>query len=203
MANTLYISATAERSGKSAITLGLMRLLIGRVGKVGFFRPIIEDSTGFDHELQLISEYFGLNLPQEQCYAFTLEEARRLINSGQVSQLMDKILETYNKLAGQYDFILCQGTDFLGKHGAFELELNADIVSSLGVPVLLVHPSINNNAEEIRSSAISAVDVFSQRGIEIAALVVNRVDTDLVDIDTLKNEISDQVTHILFLKIIF
>ncbi len=38
MANTLYISATAERSGKSAITLGLMRLLIGRVGKVGFFR---------------------------------------------------------------------------------------------------------------------------------------------------------------------
>lgn len=74
----------------------------------------------------------------------------------------------------------------MGKHGAFELELNADIVSSLGVPVLLVHPSINNNAEEIRSSAISAVDVFSQRGIEIAALVVNRVDTDLVDIDTLK-----------------
>lgn len=195
MANTLYISATAERSGKSAITLGLMRLLIGRVGKVGFFRPIVEESTGFDHELQLISEYFGLNLPQEQCYAFTLEEARRLINTGQVSQLMDNILETYNKLASQYDFILCQGTDFLGKHGAFELELNADIVSALGVPVLLVHPSINNNAEEIRSSAISAVEVFSQRGIEIAALVVNRVDAELVDIDSLKAEVSAQVTQ--------
>lgn len=195
MANTLYISATAERSGKSAITLGLMRLLIGRVGKVGFFRPIIEESSGFDHELQLISEYFGLNLPQEQCYAFTLEEARRLINTGQVSVLMDKILDTYNKLASQYDFILCQGTDFLGKHGAFELELNADIASTLGVPVLLVHPSIHNIEEEIRSSAISAVEVFAQRGIEIAALVVNRVDAELVDIDTLKNEIASQLTQ--------
>ena len=85
MANTLYISATAERSGKSAITLGLMRLLIGRVGKVGFFRPIIQDSTGYDHEFHLINEYFGLNLPAEQCYAYTLEEARRLINSGQTN----------------------------------------------------------------------------------------------------------------------
>lgn len=195
MANTLYISATAERSGKSAITLGLMRLLIGRVGKVGFFRPIVQESSGFDHELQLISEYFGLNLPFEQCYAFTLEEARRLINSGQVSLLMDKILETYNNLAKQYDFILCQGTDFLGKHGAFEIELNADIVATLGVPVLLVHPSINNNAEEIRSAATTAVEVFSQRGIEIAALVVNRVDPYLVDMDALKTEIADHLVQ--------
>lgn len=195
MANTLYISATAERSGKSAITLGLMRLLIGRVGKVGFFRPIIQDSSGYDHEFHLINEYFGLNLPQEQCYAFTLEEARRLINSGQTNLLMDKILEAYNKLASQFDFVLCQGTDFLGKHGAFELEFNADIAGTLGAPVLLVHPCINNNAEEIKSAAATAVEVFSQRGIEIAGIIANRVDPDLPDPDGLRTEISAFTTQ--------
>lgn len=189
MANTLYISATAERSGKSAITLGLMRLLIGRVGKVGFFRPIIQDSTGYDHEFHLINEYFGLNLPAEQCYAYTLEEARRLINSGQTNVLMEHILETYNKLTSQYDFVLCQGTDFLGKHGAFEVELNADIAATLGVPVLLIHPAITSSADEVKAGANAALEVFSQRGIEIASLIINRMDLQASELDVVKEEI--------------
>lgn len=45
MANTLYITATEARSGKSAIALGMMRLVTGRVRRPALFRPII-NSTG-------------------------------------------------------------------------------------------------------------------------------------------------------------
>jgi phosphate acetyltransferase len=40
-----------QNSGKSIITLGLMSMLIGKMAKVGYFRPIIEDfeEGGFDN----------------------------------------------------------------------------------------------------------------------------------------------------------
>ena len=196
MAKALYISATDERSGKSAVTLGLMRLLIGRVGKVAFFRPIIEETAGYDPELTLINEYFGLNVPKEDCFACTVDQARRYINSGQMSVLMDTILSKYNKLASEYDFVLCQGTDFLGKNASFELELNADIAGTLGVPVMLVHPALIRSSEEVQVGASTAVDVFHHKGLEVVSLVINR--TKFSDIE--REEILDELSQIFETK---
>ena len=48
MANGIYITATESKSGKSAISLGVMELLLGKIDKVGFFRPIIKESDDQD-----------------------------------------------------------------------------------------------------------------------------------------------------------
>lgn len=176
MATMLYISATNEQSGKSAITLGLMQLLIGRVGKIGFFRPIINDAATLDPEFNLINTYFNLNLPKDSYYACSLDEARRLINSGQTDTLMNTILDAYDRLVGQYDFILCQGTDFLGKNSSFELELNAQIAATLGSPVILVHPAIGRKMGETQAAASSAVEIFQQKGVDVVSLFINRAE---------------------------
>lgn len=42
MNKAIYI-ATIEENYKTIITLGLMRTLLGRTARVGYFRPIIED----------------------------------------------------------------------------------------------------------------------------------------------------------------
>lgn len=191
MATTLYISASNERSGKSAITLSVMRLLISRVGKVGFFRPIINDSSTLDPEFALINDYFNLNLPEDLYYACSLDEAQRLINSGQTNVLIDTILESYNKLVEQYDFILCQGTDFLGKNASFELELNAEIAGSLGSPVMIVHPALKYSAEATQAAASSAVEVFTSKGVEVAALIINRTTFEQSQSDELVKELME------------
>ena len=42
MANNLFITATETGSGKSLISLGVMEMLLRKIKKVGFFRPIID-----------------------------------------------------------------------------------------------------------------------------------------------------------------
>jgi phosphate acetyltransferase len=55
MNKAIYIATSEQNSGKSIITLGLMSMLIGKMAKVGYFRPIIEDfeEGGFDNHRNL------------------------------------------------------------------------------------------------------------------------------------------------------
>ena len=56
MSKNLYITATESRSGKSAIVLGVMQMLLRDIRRVGFFRPIIsDDSRSEEHTSELQS----------------------------------------------------------------------------------------------------------------------------------------------------
>jgi phosphate acetyltransferase len=54
MNKAIYIATSEQNSGKSIITLGLMSMLIGKMAKVGYFRPIVEDfeEGGFDNHMK-------------------------------------------------------------------------------------------------------------------------------------------------------
>lgn len=175
MASTLYMTALEGRSGKSAIALGLMRLIASRVRKVAFFRPIISssDPTVQDHDINLIRTFFQLKTPYEDCYACSLEEARALINEGATDTLMAKILRHYKALEADYDFILCEGTDFLGKEPTFEFDLNTDIAANLGCPVLFVCSAANKDADEVQSTILSGFEVIKNKGIQPFGAMVN------------------------------
>ena len=43
MSKAVYIATIEPESGKSIIALGLMRLLLGKTKKIGYFRPVIDD----------------------------------------------------------------------------------------------------------------------------------------------------------------
>lgn len=180
MSTNLYITATEERSGKSAIVLGVMQMLLREVSKVAFFRPIINDpgEGNRDHDINLILEEYQLDIPYEDTYAYTLKEARELINSGQHAALLENILEKYKQLEAKYSFVLCEGTDFQGKDSAFEFDLNADIAANLGAPALVVASGRKKSAEEITSLAQLTIDTLDEKGVDVVAAVVNRVSVD-------------------------
>ena len=177
MANNLYITATEAKSGKSAIVLGMMQLLMRNVRKVAFFRPIINqpfDKNAKDHDINLVLTHFGLDIPYEATYAYTLQNARSIINSGQHEMLLDNILNKYKALESEYDFILCEGTDFMGKDPAFEFSLNTDIAANLGCPVLIVANALGKSAQEIVASTQLTLDQLDEKGLDVIACMVNR-----------------------------
>ncbi|WP_028587612.1 phosphate acetyltransferase [Desulfocurvus vexinensis] len=178
MSNNLYITATETRSGKSAIALGVMQLLLGKVRKVAFFRPIINDNVDGkpDHDIRLILTHFNLDVPYEATYACTLSEARELINTGRHALLLENILNKYKALEAEYDFVLCEGTDFQGKNPAFEFEINADIAANLGAPVLLVASGRGKSEKEVLDSAQLTIETLEEKGLDLVACVVNRVE---------------------------
>jgi len=183
MSNNLYITATEERSGKSAVVLGVMQVILKRVGKVAFFRPIISDH-GFgqtDHDLDLILNYFKLDMEYEDSYAFTLPQARQLITSGQEEVLFDTILKKYKNLEKKYDFVLCEGTDFRGDQN-FEFDINADIAKNLGASMLAVVSGRNKSTDEICAQTAITLDTLEEeKGVEIAGCIINRAPAGFIE----------------------
>lgn len=188
MYNNLYITATESHSGKSAIVLGMMQLLIRNMRKVAFFRPIINEPIldDKDHDINLMIQHFKLDLAYQQTFAYTLEEARQLINSGQRNLVIENILQKFRSLAQEYDFVLCEGTDFLGKDAAFEFELNADIAANLGCSVMIVANGAGKAADDILESTQLILDQLGEKNLDIVSIIINRTTLTETEKDELR-----------------
>lgn len=181
MAKNLFITATETRSGKSAIALGIMELLIRNVGRVGFFRPLIHaapDGKKIDNDIRLFSSYFKLGIPHEKMFAYTLAEAGNLIGRGRQDELLEGIFNAYKEIEKDHDFILCEGIELEGSTASFEFDLNAQITKNLGCPVLLVANAHHKSVENVIQSIQVYHNSFINEGCEVLATIVNRTLTD-------------------------
>jgi phosphate acetyltransferase len=182
MAENLFITATEARSGKSVITLGVMELLLRNVNRVGFFRPLInvdlKAKTAIDHDINLISSYYKLELPYTEMYAYTTAEANNLITLGKDDELLEGIVSKYKEMEKKNDFVLCEGTDYVGSTSVFEFDINAEISNNLGCPVLLVANAHNKTVDETLRSIEMSIDSLTDKGCNLIATVVNRTEPE-------------------------
>ena len=179
MSNNLYITSTEARSGKSLISLGVMEMLLGKIDRVGFFRPIINMDPGLknpDNDINLISSRFKLKIPYEKMYGCTSKDVENLIAAGKDEEILERIIRKYNQLTETCDFVLCEGTDFASSTAAFELDINAEISKNLGSPVLLVENAYQKSMDDILRSIELSIDSLSEKGSQIIATIVNRVE---------------------------
>lgn len=179
MSNSLYITATEARSGKSAISLGVMEMLLRKIERVGFFRPIISVDPGSDSEdndINLISSRFELGAPYKTMYGYSRKEVRNLISLGKKEEILEGILKKYNQLKEKYDFVLCEGTDFASSTAAFEFDINGEISKNLGSPVLLVANARQKTMDDTIRSIELALESLREKGCHPIATIVNQTD---------------------------
>ncbi len=181
MSNSLFITATEAGSGKSLVSLGMMELLHRKIKKIAFFRPIVNDYSqpeAKDDDIHLISSYFKLGIPYHQMYGYKFSKANDLISEGKKEEMFEGLMEKFNELREEYDFVLCEGTDFSSSSMAFEFDINAEISKNLGCPVLLVANAYRKTADETVHSIELAIDSLRKRGCQTIATIVNRQDTE-------------------------
>lgn len=182
MSHSVYISTIEEKSGKSLIALGLMELLLRKSSKIGYLRPIVSGpSLEKDHHAALILKYFNLDQKYNDTHVFTGEEVSKMLGEGQFELVIDKIIDHYKKMESKYDFILIEGTDFVGKNTAFEFEINATIARNLGSPVLVVGSGVNKEPEEAAQSMKFALDSFQHEECEVIGAILNRVNPERIN----------------------
>ncbi len=177
MSRNVYIAATEASSGKSAIALGVMEMMVEKVGHVGFFRPIIPaDRNGAeqDNDIALMISHFRLDLPYEKAFGYTSREASELIRAGKTSELLDGILERYNEMARRFDFVVCEGSDFVGQTSAFEFNINAAIAKNLAAPVLLVVDGQKAVSDGRMTTLDFAIQSFEENDCTVLAAILNR-----------------------------
>ena len=181
----LYVTGTEPRCGKSVICLGITELLLRSIplDRIAFFRPLvkIDSEAGKDSDIQLIKECFGLKFSYKDSYAFTVKDADRMIANGLYDELMDGIMERYRNLEKDYDFVLCEGTDF-DTSSAFEFDINAEIAKNLGAPVLLVSCAKNKSIDQVIASVEQAKGSIIEKGCHLISVIVNRVSRDQKEI---------------------
>ena len=177
MANNLYITSLAPRSGKSVMSLGIMEMLSRRIRKIGFFRPIIPEG-GQDNNIQLILKRYALDLPYEAMYAYSHEKAMELFTRGETDELIKGIVAKYKALESRCNFVLCEGTDYTGVSSAFELDFNAAVANNLGAPILTVVNGRDKSIAAVRDAVRIAEEAFAQQGCVILATIVNRYTGD-------------------------
>ena len=200
MSKGIYVATMEPNSGKSVVVLGLMRMLLGKTAKVGYFRPIIEDLEPgeMDNHISTVISHFELDINYKKTFAFTRNEVLDLYNKGRSGEVIDEIIKKYKKLEEQFDFVLVEGTDFSHENSSIELDLNIVISKNLSLPVIIVMRGDKKNTKEIADSVQLAYDTFRQN-IDVLSIMTNKVNINEVSIlkDLLKSRIDN--TNIAFI----
>lgn len=176
MANNLYITAMEADSGKITLVLGVMETLNRHIRNVGFFRPVVIASDPPDNDIQLILSRYNPNLPYADTYGCTYDHAREMIAKGQYTELLDTIVSKYKKLESQCRFVLCEGTDYSGVSSALEFDVNADVASNIGAPVMIVINGQGKAPANLPDVVRVARGGFEERNCTVLATCVNRIE---------------------------
>lgn len=177
MTNAIYLTTTEPFSGKSIFALGLVNLLASKTDKIAYFKPIITvKKREKDRRLQLIKQHFKLALPYEDMFSFTIEKAFKEINRKNESFLIDTIIEKFQRIQENSDFVVVEGTDFAGNSNNVEYNGNVSIAKNLGIPAAIILNCAGKSIPEIVEQAISTTNSFVSNGVQVLTLVANKAE---------------------------
>jgi phosphate acetyltransferase len=178
MTTSLYLSTIEAGSGKAVAALGIVEYALRKTTRVGFFRPVIhEPKPGRrDEDIDLILRHFWLPQPYEASYAWFHHEVSALLSENRLDEVLDKVIRAYKNLEQHCEFILVEGTDFLGDMSALEFDFNCDIAKNLGCPVVMVGNADRHNTLSALHHVRIAVDAYTDRGCHVAGILLNKAD---------------------------
>ena len=176
MARTVYVAALEADTGKSVVALGVLELLAGRVGRVGFFRPVVGDGPGPDRLVELVRERYQLTADPERLRGVTYAELHELTAAGRTDELVSRVVERFRAVERDCDAVLCVGSDFADVSAPTEFALNLRLADNLGAAVLAVVSGRRKTAAEVVASVRYARDTLAATGAAVVAVVANRVD---------------------------
>lgn len=176
----VYITTTEPDSGKSIISLGLMQLLLGKAAKVGYFRPIIDDLAPgeIDNHINTVISYFNLDLKFEDAYAFKRSDVIRKKNENKDDEIIGTIIEKFKTIEERFDFVLVEGSSFVGEGSIIEFDINVLIAKNLGVPAIILASGKGKTTEELISNLHMAYDSFKDKGVEVLSIIANKIELE-------------------------
>ena len=186
MSKGIYVATIEPNSGKSVVVLGLMRMLLGKTAKVGYFRPIIEDiKVGeMDNHINTVVSYFEIDINYKKTYAFTRSQVLDLYNQGKSGDVIDEIIKKYKNLEEHFDFILVEGTDFSHENSSLELDINLLISKNLGLPAIIVSQGDGKLLSDVVDNVQLAHDTFKEE-VDVLSIMTNKINPD--EVSTLKS----------------
>jgi len=192
MPKPIFVAATRQHTGKTTVSLALMKGLKRRFERVGFIKPVgqqhipVKNEAGeeirVDTDVQVMKEYFALH---HLNYA---DMSPVIIPRGYTSRYIDgdksmyeaqveAIQGAFQRVEDSSETVLVEGTGHVGVGSIVELS-NARAAKLVGAEVVLVaNGGLGKAFDELEMNR----QLFAQEGVPIAGVVLNKVMPDKVD----------------------
>jgi len=183
MSKAIYIAATESDSGKSLVSLGLLRMMLTKSSKVGYFRPIINEvkPSSFDDHTNTAINFFNLDIAYNDCYSYKQGEVVELLSEGKADDVIHNVIKKYKKLEAKYDYVLVEGTDFSGEGGFTELDVNLMIAKNLGIPALIVGSGNGKKKKDFINTMQLTHQSFINKEVDVIGIIANKIEVDEID----------------------
>lgn len=192
MARSLYITTASPGCGKVLFSLGLIEFALRKTSRVAFFRPVIQSagSGQRDEDIDLILTHFGLSQTYEDSFAWHYHDVQEKLSNHQQDDVIERVIDAYKKLERQSEFVLIEGTDFLGHVSSLEFDLNALLARNLLAPVLIVGNARGCSSRESVDAIHLSVDGFKQKSCHVAGVVLNKA--DVAQLEDIRRALEDE-----------
>jgi hypothetical protein len=182
----LYVTSTEPYAGKTAITLGLARLLQARGKRVGYLKPLSTqpwrraDGQIVDEDTDFVRRILGLgaDLVPDSPVIVTPEMLRQRLLSENGADLIDRVKPAAERVQKRVDLLLLEGGGSLRDGYAVGLS-NLRLAESLEAPVLLLVRCYREM--QVADDALAARHRLGDR---LLGLVFNHASEDLMEFIT-------------------
>jgi phosphate acetyltransferase len=161
--------------------MGIMEILKGKLSKVAFFRPVIEDNKERDHDISFVLEKYSLDMNYENTYAFTTHEVEKLMAENKFNYFIESLLEKFKKLEREYDFVVVEGLHNSSFPHTLDFDINLAIAQNLGTPYISILKGKNKSAAEIFDEVSIETESIKNAGCTHIATFVNRIDSKIIN----------------------
>ncbi len=174
----VFIAATRQNEGKTTVSLGLIAALQKHFPRVGYIKPVgqrfieIEEQK-IDEDSVLMDSVYQLNCPLVDMSPIAVEPAftRKYLTHANNEALVKKIQNSFDRVAWEKDFVLCEGSGHAGVGSVFDLS-NAQVAKTLGCKVIIVSQGgIGKPIDEVSLNQA----LFEKEGVEIIGVIINKV----------------------------
>ncbi len=180
MKKSLYIASLEPNSGKLVVTLGTMEVLSRQVERLGFFRVITPGSAEEDNHIRLLASRYKLCMTADEMVGVTHEQAKTWIAAGEEKRLLSEIVSRFKAAEEKCDFLLCEGPDITHLSESFDYDISLRIARELGCQTIYVSSGYRASVPELLENIKVAEKSFRQLQMELPAVLVNRVDPDIL-----------------------
>ena len=179
----VFIAATRQNDGKTTASLGLIAALQKHFPRVGYIKPVGQrfvevEEQKIDEDTVLMDSVYELNCPLVDMSPIAVEPAftRKYLQSANNEALVRKIRDSFDRVAWEKDFVLCEGSGHAGVGSVFDLS-NAQVAKTLGCKVIIItQGGIGKPIDEVALNQA----LFEKEGVEIIGVIINKVHEDKI-----------------------
>ena len=174
----IFIAATKQNDGKTTVSLGIIKNLQQKFGKVGFIKPIgqrylEEQGLKIDEDSILIEEVCGIKCGLKDMSPIAVEKGftERYITKPDKKNISDQIQNSFRRISKNQELVVIEGTGHAGVGSVFD-HSNATVARLLGSKVIIISSGgVGRPIDEI----VLNKALFEKEGVKVLGVIINKV----------------------------